>query len=93
MLFSLLFFLKLSSISYGCTYFIQNQDDLISSDPEAWQQLAEAMTPSIVKVVEFAKNVPGFIQVRHLSLLCNQYSVVKKTSKTSCSTVTIAFSK
>lgn len=40
-----------------------NQDDLISSDPEAWQQLAEAMTPSIVKVVEFAKNVPGFIQL------------------------------
>lgn len=32
-----------------------SQDDLISSDPEAWQQLAEAMTPSIVKVVEFAK--------------------------------------
>lgn len=40
-----------------------SQDDLISSDPEAWQQLAEAMTPSIVKVVEFAKNVPGFIQL------------------------------
>ncbi|XP_011443300.3 thyroid hormone receptor beta-A [Magallana gigas] len=40
-----------------------SQEDLISSDPEAWQQLAEAMTPSIVKVVEFAKNVPGFIQL------------------------------
>lgn len=40
-----------------------NQDDLNASDPEAWQQLAEAMTPSIVKVVEFAKNVPGFIQL------------------------------
>ncbi|XP_062619846.1 thyroid hormone receptor beta-like [Saccostrea cucullata] len=39
------------------------QDGLPSSDPEAWQQLAEAMTPSIVKVVEFAKNVPGFIQL------------------------------
>lgn len=63
-------------------YFIQSQDDLISSDPEAWQQLAEAMTPSIVKVVEFAKNVPGFIQVRPLSRWCYQYSVVKKTSKT-----------
>ena len=28
-----------------------------------WQQLAEVMTPSIVKVVEFAKRVPGFIDV------------------------------
>lgn len=36
---------------------------LQSGDPEAWQQLAEAMTPSIVKVVEFAKGVPGFVQV------------------------------
>ena len=37
--------------------------DLQSADPESWQQLAEAMTPSIVKVVEFAKGVPGFTQV------------------------------
>ena len=37
--------------------------DLRSADPESWQQLAEAMTPSIVKVVEFAKGVPGFTQV------------------------------
>ena len=28
-----------------------------------WQQLAEVMTPSIIKVVEFSKRVPGFIQV------------------------------
>ncbi|XP_060076185.1 thyroid hormone receptor beta-like [Ylistrum balloti] len=34
-----------------------------TNDPEAWQQLADAMTPSIVKVVEFAKGVPGFIQL------------------------------
>lgn len=25
-----------------------------------WQQLAEVITPSIVKVVDFAKHVPGF---------------------------------
>ena len=30
---------------------------------DVWQQLAEVMTPSIVKVVEFAKRVPGFLQV------------------------------
>jgi hypothetical protein len=30
---------------------------------DIWQQLAEVMTPSIVKVVEFAKRVPGFLQV------------------------------
>jgi len=43
---------------------MDGQDNrLQSNDPEAWQQLAEAMTPSIVKVVEFAKGVPGFIQV------------------------------
>lgn len=81
MLFSLLFS-KFQAFLTVVLYFIQNQDDLISSDPEAWQQLAEAMTPSIVKVVEFAKNVPGFIQVRPLSRWCYQYSVVKKTSKT-----------
>ena len=34
-----------------------------SGDPEMWQQVAEVMTPSIVKVVEFAKQVPGFTQV------------------------------
>lgn len=34
------------------------------TDPEVWQQLAEVMTPSIVKVVEFSKRVPGFINVR-----------------------------
>ena len=28
-----------------------------------WQQLAEVITPSIVKVVDFAKNVPGFEMV------------------------------
>lgn len=28
------------------------------------------MTPSIVKVVEFAKNVPGFIQVRYTTIIC-----------------------
>ncbi|XP_074663125.1 thyroid hormone receptor beta-A-like [Tubulanus polymorphus] len=30
---------------------------------EAWVQLAKIMTPSIVKVVEFAKLVPGFIDL------------------------------
>ncbi|XP_064646515.1 thyroid hormone receptor beta-like [Lineus longissimus] len=30
------------------------------ADPVVWQQLAEVMTPSIVRVVEFAKQVPGF---------------------------------
>ncbi|ELT99607.1 hypothetical protein CAPTEDRAFT_167148 [Capitella teleta] len=30
---------------------------------DVWQQLAEVMTPSIVKVVEFAKRVPGFLQL------------------------------
>ncbi|XP_046545593.1 thyroid hormone receptor beta-like [Haliotis rubra] len=34
-----------------------------TSEAEAWQQLAEVMTPSIVKVVEFAKGVPGFVQL------------------------------
>ncbi|ESP03186.1 hypothetical protein LOTGIDRAFT_171663 [Lottia gigantea] len=34
-----------------------------SAEIAAWQQLAEAMTPSIVKVVEFAKGVPGFTQL------------------------------
>ncbi|CAH1788891.1 unnamed protein product [Owenia fusiformis] len=33
------------------------------TDPEVWQQLAQVMTPSIVKVVEFAKRVPGFCQL------------------------------
>jgi len=28
-----------------------------------WQNLAEVMTPSIIKVVEFAKRVPGFTQL------------------------------
>lgn len=41
-----------------------------------WQQLAEVITPSIVKVVDFAKNVPGFEMVcessnNHLLLLQN----------------------
>lgn len=35
----------------------------MKTDPEVWQQLAEVMTPSIVKVVEFAKRVPYFVQV------------------------------
>ena len=39
------------------------RDKMERTDPEVWQQLAEVMTPSIVKVVEFAKRVPGFIQV------------------------------
>lgn len=30
-----------------------------------WQHLAEVITPSIVKVVDFAKAVPGFETVRH----------------------------
>ncbi|XP_050419412.2 thyroid hormone receptor beta [Patella vulgata] len=34
-----------------------------AAELEAWQQLAETMTPSIVKVVEFAKGVPGFTQL------------------------------
>lgn len=37
--------------------------EIQTQDPESWQQLAEAMTPSIVKVVEFAKGVPGFTEV------------------------------
>ena len=40
------------------------KDKMDQTDPEVWQQLAEVMTPSIVKVVEFAKQVPGFTQVR-----------------------------
>jgi len=28
-----------------------------------WQQLSEVITPSILKVVEFAKQVPGFEMV------------------------------
>ena len=36
---------------------------MTKTDPEVWQQLAEVMTPSIVKVVEFAKRVPYFVQV------------------------------
>ncbi len=38
-------------------------DKMERTDPEVWQQLAEVMTPSIVKVVEFAKHVPGFTEV------------------------------
>ncbi|XP_041375002.1 thyroid hormone receptor beta-A-like [Gigantopelta aegis] len=38
-------------------------DDNRTAELEAWQQLSEVMTPSIVKVVEFAKGVPGFIQL------------------------------
>ena len=34
-----------------------------------WQQLAEVITPSIVKVVDFAKNVPGFEMVCILTIL------------------------
>ncbi|CAG2233551.1 NR1A2 [Mytilus edulis] len=41
---------------------VENSDPEPHS-PEAWQKMAEAMTPSIVKVVEFAKGVPGFIQL------------------------------
>jgi len=39
------------------------KDKMDQADPAVWQQLAEVMTPSIVKVVEFAKNVPGFPQL------------------------------
>jgi len=39
-----------------------------------WQQLAEVITPSIIKVVDFAKNVPGFETVSQvyifLMLVC-----------------------
>ena len=34
-----------------------------ATNPEVWKQLAAIMTPSIVKVVEFAKRVPGFVEV------------------------------
>ena len=38
-----------------------------------WQQLAEVITPSIVKVVDFAKSVPGFdtvsIKKYHIALV------------------------
>ncbi|XP_045178191.1 thyroid hormone receptor alpha-like [Mercenaria mercenaria] len=37
--------------------------EIQTQDPESWHQLAEAMTPSIVKVVEFAKGVPGFTEL------------------------------
>ncbi|KAL3856025.1 hypothetical protein ACJMK2_015222, partial [Sinanodonta woodiana] len=40
-----------------------NNTEFQSADPEVWQQLADAMTPSIIKVVEFAKGVPGFVQL------------------------------
>ena len=43
--------------------------DLEERNSETWQKLAEAMTPSIVKVVEFAKGVPGFIQVGYISTI------------------------
>ncbi|KAI0240712.1 Thyroid hormone receptor beta [Lamellibrachia satsuma] len=41
----------------------RNAEKSDSTDPEVWQQVAEVMTPSIVKVVEFAKQVPGFVQL------------------------------
>ncbi|KAL5005642.1 hypothetical protein ScPMuIL_016800 [Solemya velum] len=34
-----------------------------SQDPSTWHQAAEALTPSIVKVVDFAKGVPGFLNI------------------------------
>ena len=41
-------------------------DKMNETDPNVWQQLSEVMTPSIVKVVEFAKRVPGFMQVSNV---------------------------
>ncbi|XP_064597885.1 thyroid hormone receptor beta-like [Liolophura sinensis] len=40
-----------------------SDEKLRQADPELWHQLAEVMTPSIVKVVEFAKGVPGFTEL------------------------------
>lgn len=34
-----------------------------SADPKLWKHLAEVMTPSIIRVVEFAKKLPGFNQL------------------------------
>ncbi|XP_052237901.1 thyroid hormone receptor beta-like [Dreissena polymorpha] len=44
--------------------------EIQTQDPESWQQLAEAMTPSIVKVVEFAKGVPGFTELNVDDQIC-----------------------
>jgi len=56
-----------TSIKISKTYTIPNPetvpDKMDGTDPDVWQQLAEVMTPSIVKVVEFAKRVPGFLQL------------------------------
>ncbi|XP_013406710.1 thyroid hormone receptor beta-A [Lingula anatina] len=41
----------------------EDEEKLDRTNPEVWQQLAEIMTPSIVKVVEFAKQVPGFVNL------------------------------
>lgn len=60
-------------------FFFQNTSE-VSSDPEAasstmdtleqqkitmWQSFAVFMTPSIQRVVEFAKRVPGIIPFHH----------------------------
>lgn len=61
-------------------YTLQGEYDGVSTeiqtqDPESWHQLAEAMTPSIIKVVEFAKGVPGFTEVTYFYFILLQKNV------------------
>ena len=45
--------------------FLQPDDGTTGkSNQQVWKHLADLMTPSIIKVVEFAKQVPGFVEVR-----------------------------
>lgn len=45
--------------------------DTEDNSNKMWQQLAEVITPSIVKVVDFAKNVPGFENVSENNVSLN----------------------
>ncbi|CAD5118104.1 DgyrCDS6843 [Dimorphilus gyrociliatus] len=42
---------------------ILGRERMGSADPKLWKHLAEVMTPSIIRVVEFAKKLPGFNQL------------------------------